>query len=180
MLIRLALLLVLIWAPLTAAACPPPADAREARLELLIAALRNSEGPAQARSITDQIWALWFVAPDQKAQGLLDQGTKRLRWGDYGLSEKILTGLTEYCPGYAEGWNQRAFARFLKGDYEASLKDIERVLELEPRHFGALAGKVRVLLAQDRTDAARRALDAALKVHPWLAERQLLPKGEKI
>lgn len=179
MISRVLLILCLSCGP-AMAACPPASEGREARLGLLIGALRTSDGPGQAQEITDQIWALWFVAPDERAQSLLDDASRRMRMGDYVLAELILNDLTAYCPAYAEAWNQRAFARFLKGDMDGSLADIERVLQIEPSHFGALAGQVRVLLSMGRVRAARSVLDRALTVHPWLPERSLLPNSEKI
>lgn len=70
----------------------------------------------------------------------------------------------------------RATAYFLRGAYEKSLADIEKTLALEPRHFGALAGRGLIFHTLGKRDEALEAIKAALDIHPWLAERGLFPE----
>lgn len=79
-------------------------------------------------------------------------------------------------PDYSEGYNMRATAHFLRGAYESSLADIEKVLSLEPRHFGALSGKALIYHTQGKRDEALEAMKAALDIHPFLGERSLFPE----
>lgn len=67
---------------------------------------------------------------------------------------------------FAEAWNKRATLHYLLGNYEESLADIEQVLELEPRHFGALSGKGLVHLQRGELTRAKEAFTALLSVHP--------------
>ncbi len=62
------------------------------------------------------------------------------------------------------------------------MADLDRTLELEPRHFGALAGKALTLLRQGRAVLGQKALREAVAVNPWITERALLatPPGVKI
>ena len=48
--------------------------------------------------------------------------------------------IIELAPDYVEGWNQRATVLFMLGRDTESVRDIQQVLRIEPRHFGALAG----------------------------------------
>ena len=51
-------------------------------------------------------------------------------------------------------------------DFDASVRDIARTLELEPRHFGALSGLGLINMALERPDAALRAFEQVLEIHP--------------
>jgi Flp pilus assembly protein TadD len=52
------------------------------------------------------------------------------------------------------------------GDYVHSLKDIDRTLELEPRHIGALSGLGLVNMQMDRDEAAADAFKRVLDIDP--------------
>ena len=152
------------------------ADVRDPLFNKLKSATSELEAAPHARLL----WQDFFKAPDPHAQTLLDRGARRIQYLDLTAAIASLDELVAYCPGYAEGWNQRAFAHFLSGSYDAALEDLDAALEIEPRHFGALSGKVLTLLKQGRQALAIGVLREALKVHPWMQERRYLPKGEKI
>lgn len=178
----LPVLAALALAPaMAAAACPVPDAAELARTRApLFEKLRTSASPAEARAVAGAIWSSWASAPDARAQDLLDRAVRYMGRGDLKAAETLLSELVGYCPAYPEGWNQRAFARYLAGRYDAALADIERVLKLEPRHFGALTGKGLTLLRQGHRTRALDAIRAARKIHPWIEERRLLPPSRKI
>jgi tetratricopeptide (TPR) repeat protein len=69
-------------------------------------------------------------------------------------------------PDMAEGWNKRATVLYLRGDYDAALKDLDKTLELEPRHFGAMAGRGLIYQAQEKWGEALSAYRAALSINP--------------
>jgi tetratricopeptide (TPR) repeat protein len=169
-------LCLLVAAPARAADCPPVPD-RAAEFDALVVDLQAAKGEAQARDISARMWEIWTDAPDSLAQSLLDRGMGLRGAGDFAGSAAVLGDLVEYCPAYAEGWNQRAFARFLSRDFEAALADLDAALALSPRHLGALSGRALTLLGLGRTDEARAALNAALAINPWLAERRLADPG---
>ena len=155
---------------------PVTAEERAPLFDKLKAAPTESEGQARA----NLIWKIWHIAPDTRAQELLDLGKRRINESDFAGAQEALSELIAYCPDYAEGWNQRAFAKFLAGDLDGSLEDLDRTLELEPQHFAALAGRGLTLLRQGRPIPAHRAIREAMAIHPWLSERHLLPPSDKI
>lgn len=154
-------------------ACPLAPDHEAAKTELL-RDLRIARDETDAALITGDLWRLWTDAPDDRAQGMLDEGMRLIRALDYPSSEAVLGELVGYCPDYAEGWNQRAFARFLMGSFEGALEDLDRALALDARHVPALSGKALVLMHLGRQEEAQLVLREAVRMNPWLQERTLL------
>lgn len=179
--IKAAILALGLLSAASIAAADCPQDTRfSAEKDQLHARLLSAKSAAEAQRIGAALWTLWVRAPDARAQTLLDRGRAQLRLADYDGAINLFTALIDYCPTYAEGWNQRGFAHFLRQDYAPALKDIAAAIAREPRHFGALAGQATTLLHMGRRAAGFAALRRALKVNPWLAERYLLPKGQDI
>jgi len=83
---------------------------------------------------------------------------------------RVFDAVVGRAPPFAEGWNQRATALYLAGDYAAALEDIEHVVELEPRHFGALSGRGLICLELGRHYEALLAFEAVLRIHPQARE----------
>jgi tetratricopeptide (TPR) repeat protein len=161
--VRLILALALLLAP-----WPAWADQRDPALAPLFERLKVAhavEGPL----IEDQIWVIWFRHPDRVVASLLDEGVvlmSRRRWAE---ALDRFDQIVRLAPGFAEGWNKRATAHYLLGEFERSVMDIQRTLALEPRHFGALAGLGQIYLQLDRPAASLQALEAALRINPTMA-----------
>ena len=166
--------------------CPAAPDHRS-EIAGLITQVQQAKTEGAARQITNQMWALWADAPDEPAQAVLDHGMSLRRsydlLGALGEFDRLVT----YCPDYAEGYNQRAFAHFLRQDFAAALVDLDRAIALSPNHIAALSGRALSLLGLGRIDDARAALAKAMALNPWLPERRLsapggplAPKGETL
>ncbi|WP_299679029.1 tetratricopeptide repeat protein [uncultured Roseobacter sp.] len=158
------------------AECPAPADVSD-DLEALFSAARTADNEGAGRAISGQMWELWLKAPDPAAQEVLDRGMRKREVYDFVGALSDFDRLAAYCPDYAEGFNQRAFVHFLRGDYALALVDLDKALELQPRHVGAQSGRALTLMNLDRIDEARAQLEDALKNNPWLSERFLLSDG---
>lgn len=162
-------------APASKGACVAPDQPVSIRLPDLFTALGAAETEPQSYPLEDAIWREWVIAPTAEAQDLLDDGMRRIRQSDFEGAEARFDRLIALCPGYAEGYNQRAYARFLQGRFDDALADIRDALAYEPKHFAALSGKVRILFQQGRIGLAQQALAEAVAIHPWLRERRKLP-----
>ena len=159
--------------------CAPGfADAASDRVQLdkLLDQLQVAPDAATANGLVQQIWRIWMVPPDPELAGkmaavLADETANDLP-GALGILGKTVV---DY-PAYAEGWNQRATIEYQMQDFTGSLADIDKVLALEPRHFGALSGKVLVYLALGNRPLALKAMFAAMKVNPFGGEKELFPE----
>lgn len=170
---RILTILALTAAPAFAETCPepPPIAAQEDRIFAQIAVVPDE---MNGRLLNSALWELWLQAPDPYSQGLLDEGMARMRVADFETAEAQLTSLVQYCPWYAEGWNQRAFTYYLTDRFELALADLDAAIAANPRHLGALTGKALTLIKLDRNAEAQPVLRAALALNPWLGERALL------
>jgi tetratricopeptide (TPR) repeat protein len=173
-------LFVLALLPLVLALLAGPALADEARdkaaLDALFAELRLAPNARAAHEIDQRIWVHWMTPSDAKLAARMGEALEARRTGDIPGAIVLLTRLVEDYPDYAEAWNQRATMFYLINDFEASLADIEKVLQHEPRHFGALSGRAMIFLQQGKRALAVKAMAAALELHPFLGERQLFPE----
>lgn len=147
------------------AAC---ADQTDQRLPQLFSDLMNAPNARAAAGVEQQIWGIWFESPNSAAREELYAARGAAEAGDPAAAMRLFDALVAAHPGYAEGWNQRAILRYLVGDVDGSIADIDRVLELEPRHFGALSGRGQCLLRQERYREALAAFEQALNINPWI------------
>jgi len=142
------------------------ADQNDERLEDLFAALKEEADMFQADGIANRIWAIWIQHEDGQASALMQRGVQQMNVNDMYGALDTYDQLIAMTPDFAEAWNKRATIYWILGNYDASLKDIEEVLKLEPYHFGALSG--RGLVYMDRGDylMARGAFLTLLEVYP--------------
>ena len=169
---RLIFAALLVGAP-AYADCPPAPDISNAQSALL-AEVQGPTNETRAREISQELWVLWATAPDQQAQELLDYGMAARATFDFNRAIEFFDRLVDYCPDYAEGYNQRAFASFLREDYESALSDLNLALERSPKHVAAMSGKALTLIGLGREEEAQDVLRQALRLNPWIPERGLL------
>jgi tetratricopeptide (TPR) repeat protein len=142
----------------------------------LFAALKAAETEHEGRLAESAIWEWWFdQAPTSEVREAIDFGMKRRSSYDFEAAEEAFDKAIDKAPQYAEGWNQRAFVRFLRDNPDGALSDLEKAVALEPDHFGAWSGMYHVLMRMGRTEVALSALTRAVTIHPWIQERGLLP-----
>lgn len=161
---------------LTTAAIQADTDQQKVKKHLLNN-LANAQTEQQGRIAEGDLWNFWFnQSPTTAVRDLLDKGIERREAYDFEAAENYFSKVIEAAPEYSEGYNQRAFAKFLRENFASSLTDLEKALELEPNHFGAMAGMYQILRIQNRHEAAFELLRQAVILHPWIIERGSLPK----
>jgi tetratricopeptide (TPR) repeat protein len=171
--IRALLVLPLLAAPLPAIADP---YVDNAAVDELFEELRLAASEVEADQISRQIWTYWFTPTDRDLARRMATAGALIGAGNLLGSLVELNAIVEAFPDYAEGWNQRATVHYMLDDFEASLADIDKVLGIEPRHYGALSGRVLIYLRQGKQAEALKDMIAALAIHPYLNERRFFPE----
>ena len=122
-----------------------------------------------------KIWEIWTTHPtDEKLTLKLSKGTNLMQSNTLSESIEIFSDLIELDPNWAEAWNKRATALYLIGDYEGSQKDIDKVLELENRHFGALAGQGLVNIKLENYEKAIESYKRAQEIYPAMQSPKIM------
>ena len=138
------------------------ANERDTRLNQLFNELKVNKSKV-AFIIEQEIWALWSTHPtDEKLTARLEEGSQFVRDQNYMKAKDIFTEVINQDQSWAEAWNKRATVLYLLGKYELSQNDIDKVLSLEERHFGALSGQG---LVQSALKNYQLAIDSYIEAH---------------
>jgi len=135
--------------------------------ELLHERLRD-EVPVLRKVAEQGLWMLWTRSGNAEIDRLVEQGTEAMGRGDTAEAIALFSDVIRRSPDFAEGWNKRATAYFLAGEFRHSIADCEEVFKRNPKHFGALSGNGQNWLALGRLDSALDYLRRALDVNPNL------------
>ena len=142
-------------------------DETAAELDELFNQLKKTNNPMSARKIEGKIWKLWTTHPTQDSlTSLLAKGSEYMAQNELTSAHNVFSKAIELDPNWAEAWNKRATVLYLMGNYELSQKDIDMVLSLEKRHFGALSGQGLVQIALKNYEKALDSYIEAHKIYP--------------
>ena len=150
------------------------ADDRDVELDKLFLELKKNI-PSLSSGIAQQIWMLWSTHPtDQKLTSILDEGSRLVQDQQLNRAIDVFTEAIELDPAWAEAWNKRATVFYMVGEFQKSQDDIDKVLELEKRHFGALAGQGMVNIKLKNYDKAKRSYQKAQEIYPALESPKVM------
>ena len=128
-----------------------------------------------SQEVEQKIWNIWSTHPtDQNLTEILGEGSKLVRNQELVQAFDIFTKVIELDPTWAEAWNKRATVLYLLGDYNGSQKDIDKVLKLEKRHFGALAGEGLVNIELKNYEKAIKSYQKAQKIYPSMKSPNIM------
>jgi len=144
------------------------ADQNDTRLDSLFSNLKQTSAANEGTAITEKIWEVWYQVPDEETQAMFDRAVVFMAQADYRTSLLAFSRVTQMKPDFAEAWNRRATLLYMMGEFELSIKDIEKTLALEPRHFGAISGLGQIYMRQEKLSLARKAFEKALDINPHL------------
>ncbi len=178
---------------------PDPAVRKAAVLELgekgamahtpPLAALLADDKASVREAANQSLWRIWMRSGDSGIDALMKKGVTLMNLGELELAIKVFGVMIREKPGFAEGWNKRATALFMAKRYRESIADCNKVLELNPYHFGALSGMGMNYVELDDPDAALDAFRRTLAILPHsrstarfieVLERRLAEKRKRI
>ena len=134
--------------------------------------INNSKSSAL---LEQKIWSIWNEHPsDFKLTEKLEFGTELMQYGDYDYALKVFSNILENDPKWSEAWNKRATVFYMVGEFNKSQDDIDKVLELEKRHFGALAGQGMVNIQLKNYDKAKRSYQKVLEIYPAMKSPKVM------
>ena len=129
-------------------------------------------------SQTEQkIWKIWSTHPEKKQLTvMLNKGSELVNNNQLRAAVNVFTKVIELDPYWAEAWNKRATVLYLLGEFQKSQNDIDKVLELEKRHFGALAGQGLVNIQLKNYEKAILSYKKAQQIYPSMKSPKIMIK----
>ena len=150
-------------------------------LDKLFDQLIKAKNLDKAKQLEKKIWSVWSEHPNNnKLTEKLEFGTELMQYGNYNFALRVFDNIIITDPQWSEAWNKRATLYFLMNDFTNSLNDIEKVLNIEPRHFGALSGQARIFIKLQKYEKAIKSIERALEIYPSFRSRELIPEIERL
>ena len=155
------------------------ANDRDEELDNLFLELKKNN-PTVSKNIEQKIWTLWSTHPtDDKLTSILNEGSLLMQDQKLFKAISVFTEAIEIDPNWAEAWNKRATVYYMIGEFEKSQNDIDKVLNLEKRHFGALAGQGLVNIQLKNYEKAILSYQMAEKIYPSMRSPKIMIKQIK-
>ena len=152
------------------------ADERQSELDKLFNDLQINNASLSFET-EQKIWKLWSTHPsDQKLTEMLSKGSDLVNNQKLNEAIIIFSKVIDLDPDWAEAWNKRATVLYLIGEYQESQNDIDKVLQLEERHFGALAGQGLVNIQLKNYEKAIMSYEKAKKIYPTMKSPDIMIK----
>jgi tetratricopeptide (TPR) repeat protein len=144
----------------------------DTQLDSLFSDLKRERNEKAAERLASRIWEAWYRSGSASVDLMMLWSQQALESKKFDVALDFLDQVVTLQPQYAEGWNRRATVHFLMQNYRKSMADIERTLELEPRHFGALSGMAQIMALTHHDELALQAWQRVLDIYPMLRNAQ--------
>jgi tetratricopeptide (TPR) repeat protein len=131
----------------------------------LVQTLRDDDGRVRAAA-QNVMWAIWLRSGNDQIDTLMVEGIRLMEAEQYSEAMEVFDQIIARAPKFAEGYNKRATLYYLMLEFEKSIDDIHKTLELNPVHFGALSGMGLCYLGLDEPRKALEWFEHAVAVNP--------------
>ena len=156
-------------------------SSQESILNRLFDQLEKVNNSKSAALLESKIWSIWNEHPtNNKLTERLEFGTELMQYGNYNYALKVFDNIIVTDPKWPEAWNKRATVYFLMSQFTNSLDDIDKVLNIEPRHFGALSGQARIFIKLQKYERAIKSIKEAMKFYPSFKSSEMIPEIERL
>ena len=142
----------------------------------LASALADAQ-PEVRTQAEKSMWLIWLRSGDPETDKILHLGMELMAAGQLQNAIHAFTRVIERAPNFAEGYNKRATAFYLAGQFEESIVDCDATLRLNPYHFGALFGKGLNYIRMKHLPKALEAFRKTLDVLPYSESAKSLSEG---
>ena len=150
------------------------AGERDSKLNNLFDQLKDNDALATSK-VEMKIWTIWSTHPSKENLTiLLAEGSTLVNLKKYNEAYKVFSKVISLDPNWPESWNKRATLLYLMGRYKDSQNDIDEVLKLEKRHFGALAGQGLVSIKLEDYEKAISSYKKVEKIYPSLRSPKIM------
>ena len=148
---------------------------QEIQLNRLFSELKDSKNNLQAEKVEQKIWKIWSTHPtNAKLTSVLAKGSYYVNNNKLFKAIDVFSEAINRDPNWAEAWNKRATVFYMMGEYQKSQNDIDNVLKLEKRHFGALAGQGLVNIQLRNYEKAIESYQKAQEIYPSMKSPQIM------
>ena len=149
-------------------------DERDNKLNQLFIELKVNQSN-DAFIVEQEIWKLWSTHPtDMKLTARLEEGAQFVRTQQLSKAIEIFTEVIKLDQNWAEAWNKRATVFYMMGNFKQSQEDIDKVLALEARHFGALAGQGLVNIQLKNYEKAILSYQQVKEIYPSMQSPEIM------
>ena len=161
-------------------------EERELELNKLFNQLKNNSNVSMAFEVEKKIWKIWSIHPSNNRNGyrlteLLAHGSLLIAEQEFNKAYEIFSQIILADPNWPEAWNKRATVLYILGRYQESQEDINEVLKLEKRHFGALSGQGLVQTELKNYEKAINSYIEVQKIYPAMqAPKVMIPRLKEL
>mgnify|MGYP001450122095 CR=1 FL=1 len=150
------------------------ANERNVRLNQLFNELKVNKSKV-ASIVEQEIWKIWSTHPTNvKLTAKLEEGSQFVRDQQFFKAIEIFTEVINFDQNWAEAWNKRATVFYMMGKFKQSQEDIDKVLALEARHFGALAGQGLVNIQLKNYEKAILSYQQVKEIYPSMQSPEIM------
>ncbi|KXX70191.1 tetratricopeptide repeat protein [Flammeovirga sp. SJP92] len=135
-------------------------------VDSLFKELKKATESEKISDLESSIIEIWQRTEDPFLGDVIVLGVEQLTRENYKDAIATFSHALMFNKEHAELYNKRAVAYYMRGEYNKALADLQKVLELEPRHFGALSGLCNIYREIKLEVHTLRTLELLLRIIP--------------